>query len=105
MTQPLLQVEKLTKTFGGLMALSDLSFSVASGEIVGLIGPNGSGKSTAFNLITGAFPPTAGKVMFLGEWGGAHLSVGQTLSASDCAAKCGGRANVRVRAHHQSPTG
>jgi branched-chain amino acid transport system ATP-binding protein len=67
MAQSLLQVEKLTKVFGGLVALSGLSFSVSSGEIVGLIGPNGSGKSTAFNLITGALPPTAGKVLLLGE--------------------------------------
>jgi branched-chain amino acid transport system ATP-binding protein len=67
MAQALLQVEKLTKTFGGLMALYDLSFSVAQGEIVGLIGPNGSGKSTAFNVIAGALPPTAGKVLLLGE--------------------------------------
>jgi branched-chain amino acid transport system ATP-binding protein len=67
MTQTLLQVERLTKSFGGLVALSELSFSVASGEIVGLIGPNGSGKSTAFNIIAGALPPTAGKVLLRGE--------------------------------------
>jgi branched-chain amino acid transport system ATP-binding protein len=67
MTPPLLQVEKVTKHFGGLMALSDLSFSVAQGEIVGLIGPNGSGKSTAFNVITGALLPSSGKVLLRGE--------------------------------------
>jgi branched-chain amino acid transport system ATP-binding protein len=67
MTQSLLQVEKLTKRFGGLTALSELSFSVAQGEIVGLIGPNGSGKSTAFNIITGALPVSSGKVLLRGE--------------------------------------
>jgi branched-chain amino acid transport system ATP-binding protein len=67
MMPELLQVENVTKTFGGLIALSNLSFSVGAGEIVGLIGPNGSGKSTAFNIITGLFPPTAGKVLLAGE--------------------------------------
>jgi branched-chain amino acid transport system ATP-binding protein len=63
----LLQVERLTKSFGGLMALSNVSFAIEAGETVGLIGPNGSGKSTAFNVITGAFPPTSGEVIFNGE--------------------------------------
>ncbi len=49
------------------MALNDVSFSIPEGEVVGLIGPNGSGKSTAFNVITGTFPPTSGKVIFCGE--------------------------------------
>lgn len=63
----LLEVKRLTKSFGGLVALDNVSFSVAEGEMVGLIGPNGSGKSTAFNVITGTFPPTSGKVLFRGE--------------------------------------
>ncbi len=57
----------LTKRFGGLAAVSELSFSVEQGEIFGLIGPNGSGKTTVFNLINGYFPPSSGQIKFLGE--------------------------------------
>ena len=63
----LLKVEGLSKTFGGLAAVRDLSFELKEGEIVGLIGPNGAGKSTAFNMISGSLPPTAGKIVFAGE--------------------------------------
>ena len=63
----LLQVEKLTKAFGGLLALNSVSFSVEEGEVVGLIGPNGSGKSTCFNVMTGFLPETSGSVVFAGE--------------------------------------
>ena len=62
----MLAVERLTKSFGGLTALNDLSFRVEPGEIVGLIGPNGSGKSTAFEVISGFQRPTKGSVSFLG---------------------------------------
>jgi branched-chain amino acid transport system ATP-binding protein len=63
----MLQVERISKHFGGLRALNEVSFAVAEGEIVGLIGPNGSGKSTAFNVITGFLPATSGRVIFNGE--------------------------------------
>jgi len=63
---PVLQVQKLRKTFGGLVAVNDVSFALNAGEIVGLIGPNGAGKSTTFNLLTGVAGPTAGSVTFLG---------------------------------------
>ena len=62
----LLEVSGLTKHFGGLAAVSQLDFHVNKGEITGLIGPNGAGKTTVFNLITGVFPPTRGKVTFDG---------------------------------------
>ena len=62
----LLKIRGLTKQFGGLVAVSEFSLSVNEGEIVGLIGPNGAGKSTLFNLITGVFPPTSGRVEFNG---------------------------------------
>ena len=62
-----LRVTHLRRTFGGLVAVDDLSFSVGPGEIVGLIGPNGAGKSTSFNLITGVIPPTAGDITFDGH--------------------------------------
>lgn len=63
----LLQVEGLTKRFKGLLALEDVSFGAAHGEIVGLVGPNGAGKSTCFNCATGFLRPTAGRVMFDGS--------------------------------------
>nr|BAL53387.1 branched-chain amino acid transport system ATP-binding protein [uncultured Acetothermia bacterium]BAL59660.1 branched-chain amino acid transport system ATP-binding protein [Candidatus Acetothermum autotrophicum] len=63
----LLEVKKLRKSFGGLMAVKDLSFHVESGEIVGLIGPNGAGKSTVFNLIMGSLKPDQGTVLFKGR--------------------------------------
>jgi len=62
-----LVVEGLVKRFGGFTAVSNVSFEVAEGEIVGLIGPNGSGKSTIFNMLSGTFPPTAGSIRFQGE--------------------------------------
>jgi len=58
------RVEKLVKKFGGLTAVNDVSFEVERGEIFGLIGPNGSGKTTTFNMISGVYPPTAGKVVY-----------------------------------------
>jgi branched-chain amino acid transport system ATP-binding protein len=63
----LLLVEGLTKTFGGLRAVSDLSFAVEPGTIVGLIGPNGAGKTTTFSLISGFQRPTSGRIVFKGE--------------------------------------
>ncbi len=64
---PMLEVEQLTKRFGGLVAVKSLSFAVRGGEIVGLIGPNGSGKSTAMRCVMGVDPPTAGRVRFEGR--------------------------------------
>ena len=71
-TQPaagetLLELTRVRKAFGGLVAVNDLSFSLSSGEILGLIGPNGAGKSTVFNLVTGVLPLTGGEVRFRGE--------------------------------------
>ena len=64
---PVLEVARVTKQFGGLTALSDVAFTVARGELVGLVGPNGAGKSTLFNIIAGAFPPTRGRVLLNGD--------------------------------------
>ncbi len=63
----LLEVEGLTKSFGGLRAISDLSFAVEEGEVLGLIGPNGAGKTTAFSLIAGFIRPNSGHVLLCGE--------------------------------------
>lgn len=64
---PLLRVEGLTKRFGGFTAVDNVAFTVAKGEIMGLLGPNGSGKSTTFNCIAGMLKPSAGSVMLEGE--------------------------------------
>jgi len=67
MNESLLEVRNITKRFGGLTAVSQLSFDIYQGEILGLIGPNGAGKTTLFNVITGFYPPTEGKVLYKGE--------------------------------------
>ena len=59
-----LELKDVTIRFGGLKAVSELSFSVAPGELIGLIGPNGAGKTTVFNLITGVYTPTSGNIHF-----------------------------------------
>jgi branched-chain amino acid transport system ATP-binding protein len=63
----LLSVENVTRRFGGVVALDEVSFEVPAGEIVGLIGPNGAGKTTAFNVITRLYRPDAGRVLFDGR--------------------------------------
>jgi branched-chain amino acid transport system ATP-binding protein len=64
---PLLSMRGVTIRFGGVVAVSDLDFDVAAGELVGLIGPNGAGKTTAFNLITGVYAPSSGRVEICGR--------------------------------------
>jgi branched-chain amino acid transport system ATP-binding protein len=64
---PLLSVRNVTRRFGGIVALSNVTFDVDAGEIVGLIGPNGAGKTTAFNLISGLYRPDGGAIEFAGE--------------------------------------
>jgi len=63
----LLEVHNVTKDFGGLRANSDISFTLAKGELMGLIGPNGAGKTTLFNCISGLHPLTSGRILFDGE--------------------------------------
>ena len=67
MPDALLSVSTLSKRFGGLRALSDLSFDVRAGEIYGVIGPNGAGKTTLFSCLVGAARPTSGEIRFRGE--------------------------------------
>jgi branched-chain amino acid transport system ATP-binding protein len=64
---PLISVDRLSKRFGGLVAVDDLAFDLLPGEILALIGPNGAGKTTTFNLIAGVFSPTAGTITLTGE--------------------------------------
>ncbi|HQT97436.1 MAG TPA: ABC transporter ATP-binding protein [Thermodesulfobacteriota bacterium] len=80
------RVEKLVKKFGGLTAVNGVTFGVEKGEIFGLIGPNGSGKTTTFNMISGVYPPTSGKVVFrnreiqrMKSHRICHLGVGRTF--------------------------
>jgi branched-chain amino acid transport system ATP-binding protein len=73
-TAPLLHVEHLTMRFGGLVAIDDLSFTAARGDITAIIGPNGAGKTTVFNCITGFYKPSCGRML---------LSHGEALTAAD----------------------
>lgn len=85
----LLDVQGISKSFGGLQAVKGLSFTLEAGEILGIIGPNGAGKTTAFNMIAGYFPPDAGEVRFKGEditglraWEISHRKIARTFQLS-----------------------
>jgi ABC-type branched-subunit amino acid transport system ATPase component/predicted MFS family arabinose efflux permease len=84
--EPVMSVQGLTKRFGGISAVNDVTFEVMPGEIVGLIGPNGAGKTTIFDLISGLLPLDAGRITFRGEdvtrWGAdrrARLGLGRSF--------------------------
>jgi ABC-type branched-subunit amino acid transport system ATPase component len=66
-TKTLLQVEGLTKHFGGIVALADYNIDISAGDLIGLIGPNGAGKTTVFNLLSGVLKPTSGRILFSGH--------------------------------------
>lgn len=74
--KPILEVANLTKDFGGLRALDNISMTVGQGEIVALIGPNGAGKTTFFNCITGIYPPTKGEIAIIPAGGQRKLLKG-----------------------------
>lgn len=85
----LLEVNNISKAFGGNQAVKSLSFALESGEILGLIGPNGAGKTTAFNMIAGYFPPDTGGIRFKGEnvvglrpWDISHRKIARTFQLS-----------------------
>ncbi len=67
MTQPILRMDQISKVFGGVTALRDVSFDVFEGDVLGIIGPNGSGKTTIVNSITGFIKPTSGRIYFKGN--------------------------------------
>lgn len=67
MSNPLLELDNVTIRFGGLTAVSEVNLQVGEGELIGLIGPNGAGKTTVFNMITGVYQPTEGRISFAGK--------------------------------------
>ena len=66
-TAPILEVQDLVKNFGGLLAVDHCTLNIMPGVITGIIGPNGAGKTTLFNLVSGAMPPTSGRIIFEGQ--------------------------------------
>ncbi|MDO9216989.1 MAG: ATP-binding cassette domain-containing protein, partial [Lacisediminimonas sp.] len=63
----LLRVSNLSKAFGGVKAVDDVSFELPAGQLLALLGPNGAGKSTCFNMVNGQFPPDSGSISFDGQ--------------------------------------
>ncbi len=107
-----LEVNKIRKEFGGLVAVNDISFNVKAGQIMGLIGPNGAGKSTSFNLITGVLPLTSGSVKFMGQdltklpaRQIAALGVGRTFQHVQLLPDMTVLENVALGAHLRAKTG
>ncbi len=108
----LLSLDKVTKTFGGVSAVTDVSFSVASGQILGLIGPNGAGKTTLFNLVTSISRPTSGSILFNGESIGglpphriARRGISRTFQNIRLFARMTAEENVMVGRHARSRAG
>ncbi len=110
MNQPVLSVRNLSKSFGGLKAVSDVSFDVAEGELLALIGPNGAGKTTCFNMLNGQLKADAGQVMLNGKsilgfsprrvW---RMGVGRTFQITATYASMTVRENVQMAliSHHR----
>ena len=108
----MLEVKKLTKYFGGLAAVNELDLRVNPTEILGLIGPNGAGKTTFFNVASGFFPPTSGRVLFDGRditrlkaHDIAHLGISRTFQASTLFMKLSVLENVFTGYHMSYRTG
>lgn len=109
----LLEVQAIGKTFGGLQAVKELSFTLEPGEILGIIGPNGAGKTTAFNMIAGFFPPDTGSIRFKGEditgrrpWEVSHRKIARTFQLSKPFGDLSVLENVMVGGfHHQGSRG
>ncbi len=102
----LLKVEKLSKHFGGLKAVNNVSFQVEDGGLAGLIGPNGAGKTTVFNLITGHYEPTSGEILFedrsiarVAPYGITQLGIARTFQNIRLFGKLSVLDNVRIAYH------
>ena len=103
MTTPVLALDRVTKAFGGVVAVADVSFAVAAGEIVAMIGPNGAGKTTCFNLINGQLAPDSGAIALAGMRIDGHssaaiarLGVGRTFQVAATFASMTVRENIIV---------
>ena len=101
--EPLLRIEHVSKAFGGVQALDDVSFTLDAGEMVALIGPNGAGKTTCFNIINGQLPPDTGSVWLAGERIDgrppehiARAGVGRTFQTAATFASMTARENVQL---------
>jgi branched-chain amino acid transport system ATP-binding protein len=110
--RPLLRLEGVSKVFGGLHAIRQVSFEVPEGAIFGLIGPNGAGKTTIFNVITGVYKPDAGRIRFQGESIGglgpaaiAQLGVARTFQNIRLFPSMTVLENVMVAGHHLHKAG
>lgn len=100
---PFLETHKLTKAFGGLMAVLDVDCTVERGEVRAIIGPNGAGKTTFFNMLAGNFPPTRGQIFFKGQditalppHRRSHLGIGRSYQITNIFPDLTAFENVRV---------
>ncbi len=112
MSSELLRLDKVNKRFGGHVVLSDVSFTVAPGEILGLVGPNGSGKTTTINVISGLYRADSGRITFAGHditrtptHRLARLGLNRTFQVPRTFLEMSARDNVRVAGHFGSPQG
>jgi len=112
MSAPLLALDRVTMMFGGLKAVSELSLEIATGELVGLIGPNGAGKTTVFNLITGVYAPTMGRITLEGRpiqglrpHVIAHRGITRTFQNIRLFSSLCCRDNVAIAAHQHAKAG
>ena len=110
--EPILQVRDLSRVFGGIVAVKDFSLDVYPGSIHGLIGPNGAGKTTTFNVISGFYPPTRGKVIYQGRDISGHgtsalaeLGLIRTFQGTTLFHEFSVRDNVRLGCHRHAKAG
>ena len=110
MMQGFFEIDHLTKRFGGLLAVDDVSFSVNQGEIFTIIGPNGAGKTTIFNLISLIYPASAGQIRFLGKDLGhmspdqvVQLGIGRTFQNIELFAQATVLQNLLIGRHAHTP--
>ena len=105
----LLETKKVSKAYGALMAVSDVSFNIEPGKIHSIIGPNGAGKTTFFNLLAGVYPPTSGRILFEGQdisslkmYRRSRLGIGRSYQVTSIFPELTVRENVRLAAQSRS---
>ena len=110
--RPILSIQGMSHYFGGLKAVSDFNFELPQGVIYGLIGPNGSGKTTTFNLITGIYTPTQGKIFLEGEeitgkrpYKIVHAGVARTFQNLRIFGNLSALDNIRIARHYTAKSG